>query len=798
MGYQASALAPHTPGHHGPGQFLGQYLKSSNPLAPKGGMIRFRPDTQLLSGLTETGGPRVLHLSRVVTRAIYFHSQKRLCDLHFFSCVGEWDCTHCEWESKLPLLVRMSGGAHVSAHALLIVLVSIGSLKQLTARMVKSRPAGLEPQGSGPVTQQPRSLDPKARTPPHCQQHHSSEFKLTAPQSPTRFWPPSRTRLLSPRACSLRHGPGSPALCTTCNESILTEAYQFAGPPQAPVDNRWCAFTRDLKRPVGNGLDQLFSQDGNEPPDLQEPPEPGGEEANLHSKLLSAQISPQILNAISSPKRYRCHACDPPDCKMQEQCTGAYQCWKSRVRDSDGAVRVSRGCTTNLEQVPFYCSTFSSVQSTHPSHTKRHTGGQYAIVCCSGDFCNNGSFPELPPIVYKDGVPMDPNHGKYITRMTAAILGPVLALGLLGAVVILLMRRSHRKRLMAARTLTDPETFYTSDDLLRVTAAGDSTLREYMEHSLTSGSGSGLPLLIQRTLAKQIMLAECIGKGRYGEVWRGVWHGENVAVKIFFSRDEASWSRETEIYSTVLLRHENILGYIGSDMTSRNSCTQLWLVTHHHPLGSLYDHLNRATLNHHQTMKICLSAVNGLVHLHTEIFGTQGKPAIAHRDIKSKNILVKMNGSCVIADFGLAVTHIQATGELDVAANPRVGTKRYMAPEVLDETINTECFESYRRVDIYAFGLVLWEVCRRTLSNGIAEDYKPPFHDLVPNDPSFEDMKKVVCVDQQRPVLPNRWASNTVSRSHRKLFSVSLIRLKHQVCKLEIDPNFDSLMPLMI
>lgn len=65
---------------------------------------------------------------------------------------------------------------------------------------------------------------------------------------------------------------------------------------------------------------------------------------------------------------------------------------------------------------------------------------------------------------------------------------------------------------------------------------------------MTSGSGSGLPLLIQRTLAKQISLCECIGKGRYGEVWRGVWHGENVAVKIFFSRDEASWTRETEIY----------------------------------------------------------------------------------------------------------------------------------------------------------------------------------------------------------------------------------------------------------
>lgn len=74
------------------------------------------------------------------------------------------------------------------------------------------------------------------------------------------------------------------------------------------------------------------------------------------------------------------------------------------------------------------------------------------------------------------------------------------------------------------------------------------SFQEYLEQSLTSGSGSGLPLLIQRTLAKQISLVECIGKGRYGEVWQGVWHGEKIAVKIFFSRDEASWRRETEIY----------------------------------------------------------------------------------------------------------------------------------------------------------------------------------------------------------------------------------------------------------
>lgn len=50
--------------------------------------------------------------------------------------------------------------------------------------------------------------------------------------------------------------------------------------------------------------------------------------------------------------------------------------------------------------------------------------------------------------------------------------------------------------------------------------------------------------------------------------------------------------------------------------------------------------------------------------------------------------------------------------------NPKVGTKRYMAPEVLDESIQTDCFDAYKRVDIWAFGLVLWEIARRTVSNG--------------------------------------------------------------------------------
>lgn len=65
---------------------------------------------------------------------------------------------------------------------------------------------------------------------------------------------------------------------------------------------------------------------------------------------------------------------------------------------------------------------------------------------------------------------------------------------------------------------------------------------------------------MQRTIAKQIQTVRLVGKGRCGEVWLGRWRGEKVAVKVFFTREETSWFRETEIYQTVLMRHENILG----------------------------------------------------------------------------------------------------------------------------------------------------------------------------------------------------------------------------------------------
>lgn len=76
------------------------------------------------------------------------------------------------------------------------------------------------------------------------------------------------------------------------------------------------------------------------------------------------------------------------------------------------------------------------------------------------------------------------------------------------------------------------------------------------------------------------------------------------------------------------------------------------------------------------------------------------------------------NNSTICPPPGLAVMHSQGSDYLDIGNNPRVGTKRYMAPEVLSEQIRTDCFESYKKTDIWAYGLVLWEITRRTVVNG--------------------------------------------------------------------------------
>lgn len=288
-----------------------------------------------------------------------------------------------------------------------------------------------------------------------------------------------------------------------------------------------------------------------------------------------------------------------------------------------------------------------------------------------------------------------------------------------------------------------------------------------------SSSGFGPPLLIQRSIARQIELKEMIGKGRFGEVWRGRWRDENVAVKIFFSLDETSWQREVEIYQTTNLRHENILGFISADNKDKGTFIELWLITDYYEHGSLYDYLNTHALTLSEMVNMALSIASGLCHLHYEIDGLQNKPAIAHRDLKSKNILVKSNKSCAIADLGLAVRQLPHSGGVDLPSSKKVGTRRYLPPEVLSDELSRSGynFDAFKLGDIYSFGLVLWELANRThfhvdsdpdsIGHVIqAEEFHLPYFDMVAPDPSIEEMKQVVVTQNKRPTIHINWMKN--------------------------------------
>ena len=91
--------------------------------------------------------------------------------------------------------------------------------------------------------------------------------------------------------------------------------------------------------------------------------------------------------------------------------------------------------------------------------------------------------------------------------------------------------------------------------------------------------------------------------------------------------------------------------------------------------------------------------------------------------------------TCCIADFGLAVKQ-REDGMIDFGPNhnqqrkanppnPRVGTRRYMAPEVLNQSINMDDFGALQRADVYAVGLLIWEVCNVVSKDTGCRNFSP-------------------------------------------------------------------------
>ncbi|MCI4375808.1 hypothetical protein PGIGA_G00114120 [Pangasianodon gigas] len=214
------------------------------------------------------------------------------------------------------------------------------------------------------------------------------------------------------------------------------------------------------------------------------------------------------------------------------------------------------------------------------------------------------------------------------------------------------------------------------------------------------------PLLGQ----KPLQLLEIKARGRFGCVWKAQLLNEHVAVKIFPIQNKQSWQNEYEMYSLSGMKHENILSFIGAEKRGNGMDIELWLITAYHEKGSLTDYLKANVVSWNELCHIAQTFARGLAYLHEDIPGLKDghKPVVAHRDIKSKNILLKNNLTACIADFGLALKF--EAGKSAGDTHGQVGTRRYMAPEVLEGAINFQR-DAFLRIDMYAAGLGLATLC---------------------------------------------------------------------------------------
>ena len=149
---------------------------------------------------------------------------------------------------------------------------------------------------------------------------------------------------------------------------------------------------------------------------------------------------------------------------------------------------------------------------------------------------------------------------------------------------------------------------------------------------------------------RPVELLELRAHGRFADVWKG-YMGEMVAVKITNMKEKSSWQTEQDIYNLPHMKHDNILRFIAAEKRGQ----ELWLLTEYHDNGSLCDYLKANTITWSELCKISETMSCGLAYLHSEIPTVDGKPAVAHRDFKSKNVLLKSDLTACIADFGLAI-----------------------------------------------------------------------------------------------------------------------------------------------
>lgn len=192
---------------------------------------------------------------------------------------------------------------------------------------------------------------------------------------------------------------------------------------------------------------------------------------------------------------------------------------------------------------------------------------------------------------------------------------------------------------------------------------------------------------------EQLHFISKIAAGSFGDLYRGSYCGQDVAIKILRDANEDSTQLEEFLQEVSIMRkvrHKNIVQFIGACTRKPNLC----IVFEYMAGGTVFDYIHRQKdkLKIPTLLKMATDVARGMDYLH--------KRNIIHRDLKACNLLMDENEVVKIADFGVARVAVSTEGIMTA----ETGTYRWMAPEVIEH-------KPYGlKADVFSFGIVLWEL----------------------------------------------------------------------------------------
>ena len=249
-----------------------------------------------------------------------------------------------------------------------------------------------------------------------------------------------------------------------------------------------------------------------------------------------------------------------------------------------------------------------------------------------------------------------------------------------------------------------------------------------------------------------------------------------VAGKKFKSSQIHRFQKETKVYRLLneldhkskffLLWYGSYENETGGGDGSGEQDKDLLICLELAPLGPLSFFLTANTLDWLQLSNMLLDISRGIALLHNNLNTGEGRHVtVCHRDLNTTNILVRADLSCCISNFSHAIV-IEPNSKVDFENEFKkgsLGSVRYLAPELLDGSLNVSDLEnSLKQVDVYALGLLFWEASRRCrdLYQGVAVPqfelaYEKEMGTSPP--PTSEQMRILVAKHKARPLFPEVW-----------------------------------------